>query len=104
MSSANLAIVVIACPNCGTRYQVPYGTLGPAGREVQCAQCGKPWHATAEAPPAEAAAPDVIFNPADEAALDAAFESAAAAEAPPATPSAPVDPNYERTLAEIRAA
>ena len=37
MSSPDLQTVVIACPNCGTRYQVPYATIGAAGREVQCA-------------------------------------------------------------------
>ena len=52
MSSADLATVVIACPHCGTRYQVPFSTIGSDGREVQCAQCGKSWHAHADAPPA----------------------------------------------------
>jgi len=117
MSSADLATVVIACPNCGTRYQVPYGTIGAEGREVQCAQCGKPWHATADAPlpPPEPAAPpkpparikpqapvddDALFYPKQEAELDAAFE--AEASTPPA--KKPLDPDHARTLAEIRAA
>jgi predicted Zn finger-like uncharacterized protein len=103
MSSADLQTVVIACPNCGTRYQVPYGTLGPAGREVQCAQCSKPWHATAEVP---RAVPDTdqLFNPAEESALDAAFEAEARSSAPALPKSLPTDPDYERTLADIRAA
>jgi predicted Zn finger-like uncharacterized protein len=90
MSSPDLQTVVIACPNCGTRYQVPYGTIGAAGREVQCAQCSKPWHATAEAP--AAIDEDVLFSPAEERALDAAFEAEARTSAPalPAkTPPAP---------------
>ena len=66
MSSADLQTTVIACPNCGTRYQVPRSTLGAAGREVQCAQCGKPWHATADAPPPPAIEEDRMFSPADE--------------------------------------
>jgi len=102
MSSADLATVVIACPNCGTRYQVPYGTLGAAGREVQCAQCGKPWHATADAPPPPPIDPDLLFTPAEEAALDRAFESEA--RTIPAIAPSPIDPEHERTLAEIRAA
>jgi predicted Zn finger-like uncharacterized protein len=113
MSSADLATVVIACPNCGTRYQVPYGTLGAAGREVQCAQCGKPWHATADAPvlavvpPAPVPVdPDMMFTPEDEAALDRHFESeaksVAVATRPPLSPAA--EEGKAKTLAEIRAA
>lgn len=103
MSSADLATVIIACPNCGTRYQVPYGTVGASGRDVQCAQCGKSWHARAEAPPPPPALPtsDTLFSPADEAALDRALE-AAAAEASPAAPARSAE--HQRTLDEIRAA
>lgn len=114
MSSADLATVIIACPNCGTRYQVPFGTVGTGGRDVQCAQCGKTWHAKAEAPPPEAApaplpvistapAGDVLFSPEDEAALDTHFEAVAdAAAAPPARPA--ISEEHQRTLDEIRAA
>lgn len=123
MSSADLATVIIACPTCGTRYQVPYGALGAAGRDVQCAQCGNSWRAKADAPPpppvasppaalAKATAPadpDRLFSADEESALDAAFEDEAASAAPPKPPAAlpqsiATDPNYERTLAEIRAA
>lgn len=108
MSSADLATVVIACPNCGTRYQVPYGTLGPSGREVQCAQCGKPWHATADAPPPPTPLPapwapvdpDMLFTPEDEAALDRQFESEAATVAPKPA----LQPAHAKTIEEIRAA
>jgi len=107
MSSADLATVVIACPHCGTRYQVPYATLGASGREVQCAQCGKSWHAQASVPPPPAIDPDQLF-PADEAGLDFEFEEEERAAAPvPAVPTAiepPRDPEHDRTLAEIRAA
>ena len=41
------ATVVIACPHCGTRYQVPPETLGSRGRQVSCAHCGKAWLAEA---------------------------------------------------------
>ncbi|MEO6394468.1 MAG: MJ0042-type zinc finger domain-containing protein [Devosia sp.] len=96
MSSPDLQTAVIACPHCGTRYQVPHATLGAAGREVQCAQCGKSWHARAEAP-----ASDAMFTPEEEHALDTAFEAEQRQLAPPA----PVrDPEHERTLAQIRAA
>ena len=106
MSSADLATVIIACPNCGTRYQVPYGTVGASGRDVQCAQCGKSWHATAEAPaaPPPALTPeDKLFSAADEAALDRAIEAVAASAEPP-VPAPARDPEHQRTLDEIRAA
>jgi predicted Zn finger-like uncharacterized protein len=104
MSSPDLQTVVIACPNCGTRYQVPFATIGAAGREVQCAQCSKPWHAMADVPPPAAIDEDILF-PGQESALDAAFEAEAAALNQPVLPqSLPTDPDYERTLAEIKAA
>jgi predicted Zn finger-like uncharacterized protein len=107
MSSADLATVVIACPHCGTRYQVPYATVGASGRDVQCAQCGRSWHAEAGAPPPPAVDPDLLF-PAEEASLDLKFEEEARTASPvPAVPTAldpDRDPQHERTLAEIRAA
>lgn len=109
MSSTDLATVVIACPHCGTRYQVPHATLGAGGREVQCAQCGKSWHAEAHVQPPPAIDPDIMF-PGDELALDTAFEDEArtirpAVLPPKAAPPAPAQPSeQDRTLAEIRAA
>jgi predicted Zn finger-like uncharacterized protein len=106
MSSADLATVMIACPHCGTRYQVPFATIGSDGREVQCAQCGKSWHATATVVPPAPVDPDILF-PKDETALDFAFETEEKAVAPATFPhpaSLPLDPDHERTLADIRAA
>ena len=101
MSSTGLATVVIACPHCGTRYQVPSGTLGPDGREVQCAQCTKSWHARPVQPSEPRSAPrDSIFSPDDERALDEAFE----AEQRKVPQRVPLDPEHEKTLVEIRAA
>ncbi|RYE06922.1 MAG: hypothetical protein EOP22_19770 [Hyphomicrobiales bacterium] len=104
MSSPDLQTVVIACPNCGTRYQVPYGTIGALGREVQCAQCSRHWHATADAPPPPAIEDDLMFTPGDESVLDAAFEAEARSLAPPRPAPSPVDAEHARTLAEIKAA
>ena len=104
MSSPDLQTVVIACPNCGTRYQVPYGTIGAAGREVQCAQCSKHWHATADAPPPPAIEEDRMFSPADESVLDAAFEAEARATAPPPPARSVPEGEPERTISDIRAA
>jgi predicted Zn finger-like uncharacterized protein len=116
MSSADLATVIIACPNCGTQYQVPFGTVGAGGRDVQCAQCGKTWHAKAESPPPpapvvaqlpavpRAPAGDTLFSPEEEAALDAQFETVADAEAPAPPARSAISDEHQRTLDEIRAA
>src|ERR1700712_4742312 len=52
MPASDAASVVIACPHCGTRYQVPYQAIGPKGRNVGCAHCGQSWEAHAERPKA----------------------------------------------------
>jgi predicted Zn finger-like uncharacterized protein len=105
MSSPDLQTVVIACPNCGTRYQVPYATIGTAGREVQCAQCAKSWHAMADAPlPPPIEDDDVLFSPGDENVLDAAFEAEAQAVAPAVPAKTEADAGRERVLADIRSA
>lgn len=65
--------VVITCPNCGTRYQVPPDALGASGRKVSCAECGTAWLAIA-APP-----PEPELPPEAEDQLDAAFAAEQAA-------------------------
>jgi predicted Zn finger-like uncharacterized protein len=104
MSSPDLQTVVIACPNCGTRYQVPYATIGAAGREVQCAQCTKHWHATADAPPPPAINDDLLFSAEQETELDAAFEAEARGGAPALPAAVQRDADHAKTLADIRAA
>lgn len=105
MTSADLQTVVIACPNCGTRYQVPYGTIGVAGREVQCAQCSKPWHAMADAPmPPPIEQSDRLFSAAEEKALDEAFEAEARGAAPALPEAVPAAPDPEQAVADIKAA
>jgi predicted Zn finger-like uncharacterized protein len=105
MSSPDLQTVVIACPNCGTRYQVPFATIGAAGREVQCAQCSKPWHAMADAPPPPAIEDDDrLFSAGDENVLDAAFEAEARGAAPVLPAAIQPDAEPDQTIADIRAA
>jgi predicted Zn finger-like uncharacterized protein len=90
--------VVIECPGCGTRYQLPADALGTRGRKVSCAHCGGTWQATAGQPSVDAAPLDAE----GEAALDAAF----AAEARRAGESTPRDEDEarRRTTSEIRTA
>ncbi|MCB1491662.1 MAG: zinc-ribbon domain-containing protein [Rhodobiaceae bacterium] len=68
--------MIIRCPECKTRYDVPDTALGGGGRTVACARCGTRWHAVPEpeAPkPRKAAAaarpiePDTITAPSDPA-------------------------------------
>ncbi len=46
--------MIVECPACGTRYDVPEDAIGPAGRKLKCAACGHGWHADA----ASAVAPE----------------------------------------------
>lgn len=97
MRSPVPTMTVIACPHCGTRYQVPTETLGARGREVQCAHCARSWLAVpgAAAPPPPGRDPDRMFDEQTERDLDAAFvaeEQAVAAASPPPAEAAPVAP------------
>lgn len=73
------APVIIACPQCGTRYQLDRAVLGEHGRIVQCAKCQHEWEARAPELPPQVEA-DAIFEDA-EALLDAQFAREAAAAA-----------------------
>lgn len=127
MAAPQSKTVVIICPHCTTRYQVPADTVGSKGRQVQCAHCGKAWQAFAEkvievAPPKPAPRPqasktkplddddDRMFDAAAEAELDAAFEAeqkstAEAAPEPRPEPPKP-DPASDpiRSIEDIKAA
>lgn len=109
MRSPQPATVVIACPHCGTRYQVPPETLGPRGRQVSCAHCGKAWMAEAQmAPPDD----DKLFTPTEEEALDREFKAiehrTGIAEIPASLrgvmPDGAPPPEVVRSIAEIKAA
>jgi predicted Zn finger-like uncharacterized protein len=36
----------IVCPHCSTGYNLDEDALGPGGRKVRCARCGRAWHAS----------------------------------------------------------
>jgi predicted Zn finger-like uncharacterized protein len=100
MPAPSLANVVIACPECRTRYQLARDLLAD-GRMVQCAKCQHSWFATAEpeAAPAPPRAPapadeDQLFDADAESRLDAEF---AAEEGAFETPGAQAG----RTPAEV---
>lgn len=43
--------MIISCPACNTKYNIPQQGLGPMGRIVRCAKCKHQWH---QQPPADA--------------------------------------------------
>ncbi len=46
--------MIITCPSCATRYEIPPENLGAAGRMVRCTHCGHRWFVS----PAAAGQPD----------------------------------------------
>lgn len=111
MRSPKPITVIIACPHCGTRYQVPPETLGNAGRKVACAHCGQSWMAEPGSAMPVPEPDDRLFTEADERALDKSFasEEAALRDVPSAVrqliPKGEVPPpEVMRSISEIKAA
>ncbi|MEM9085954.1 MAG: zinc-ribbon domain-containing protein [Pseudomonadota bacterium] len=57
--------MIISCPACGTRYEVPDTAIGNEGRTVRCAKCKHSWFQ--EPPPAIDPAPAEAPSTADQA-------------------------------------
>ena len=52
--------MILTCPSCGSRFQIPDGALGTAGRKVKCSACKHVWFQAAEATESEVSAPSVV--------------------------------------------
>jgi predicted Zn finger-like uncharacterized protein len=85
----NVALMIISCPACATRYVVPETAIGVDGRTVRCAKCRHSWFQEGALPtaPPPAREPIVTAPPPPEPAVEAApppVESEAEAVAAPA--------------------
>lgn len=58
--------MIIACPNCHTRYRVPDGKIPPKGRKAKCSKCGEIFKATPPPPTPEDEVPSLLSVPASD--------------------------------------
>lgn len=84
-------MMILTCPACSKKYQVPRDAVGAAGRQVRCASCGNSWlakpelHLTEETP--------VVAQPVVEAAPVPVIPAESKAVAEPASPFAHMQQN-----------
>ncbi|GAA0579759.1 DUF3426 domain-containing protein [Caenispirillum bisanense] len=77
--------MIVSCPNCDSRFTLPDGALGVAGRKMRCARCGHVWHQMPPEDDAAYAAPAVAAM--EVAPMTVAVTAAAAPAAAAAVPA-----------------
>ncbi|MCF8483182.1 MAG: zinc-ribbon domain-containing protein [Rhodospirillum sp.] len=56
--------MIIDCPQCSAKFNLPDGALGTKGRKLKCAKCGHTWHqASLDTPVPSAAIPSAPVAP-----------------------------------------
>ena len=90
--------MIISCPECGTRYEVPESAIGAAGRKLKCAACGHRWHIEGVAP-AEPAASAAALESVAGAAGGAIGASPVATAGQPPVAERPASPLAARDVA-----
>jgi predicted Zn finger-like uncharacterized protein len=76
--------MIITCPSCATRYEIPPKNLGPAGRMVRCTNCSHRWFVTHDETAAgERPADDLDGRPAVDSGPEAGPDRAAEPAMPP---------------------
>ncbi|MBU3076979.1 zinc-ribbon domain-containing protein [Sphingomonas quercus] len=82
--------MIISCPECGTRYDVPEAAIGASGRKLKCAACGNRWHIDGITAADQAGAPPEPAGAAPSVVAERPHSPVASREVPPpAHPSAP---------------
>lgn len=76
--------MIVACPNCQSKYNLPEDKIAPTGSKVRCAKCQHVFTVTPPAPPSAPA------QPADD--FDAELAGLGAAQAPAARPAPQPEP------------
>jgi len=102
------SLMIITCPACATRYNVPDNTVAGRARKVRCAKCSHEWlieppvaEAASETEAAEATAP--VETEQSEAPQAAAAQPEAAEEAEPAKRPIRLRTDRRRPARDLRA-
>ncbi|MTI08817.1 MJ0042-type zinc finger domain-containing protein [Curvivirga aplysinae] len=94
--------MILACPNCSTKFRVPDNAIGPQGRVVKCAKCAHSWKATTDDAVADSPAKKVSAKRSAKRVVKkaAAKRPVAAAPRPAAPPPPPPKPPAPEPIAE----
>lgn len=84
--------MIVACPQCQTRFVAPLEKFLPDGRKVRCAKCSHAWFQAPERPESIAAQPDPVAPASPVEATPPAGETTADPAEAPVVPVAPVPP------------